>query len=215
MSVKRNKRKKAEKKIQNNLKNMTTNKLTQIEIQKGLEELFNPLKLTAPTSINHDIKTFCKKISDFQPFFINIEPELWSRQSCCNLNIDEYIKMNGGKIVCGYKIWYNKPKYMEAERHAIWLKNGVYKDISFNADGEDKILFIPDILEKQNTLEENKSKIRWGKDSRTRQLIKAQETMESIMPIPQMSNEECWNTMLTYEQWNAGERMSNIQIVNN
>lgn len=99
---------------------------------------------------------------------------------------------------------------MEAERHAIWFKDGVYKDISFNADGEENILFIPDVIEKQNTLEENKSRIRWGKDSKTKQLIKAQNGFEKMMPMQQMSNEESWNTMLTYEQWQNGQRMSNM-----
>ncbi|WP_419771419.1 MAG: hypothetical protein ACNI3C_06400 [Candidatus Marinarcus sp.] len=214
MSVKRDKKKKAEKKIQNNLKNNQTKELTQIEIQNGLKKLFDPLKLIAPKTINHDIKTFCKTISDFDPFFIHIEPEPWCRQSCCDLNIQEYIKLNGGQIVCGYKIWYNKPSYMEAERHAVWFSDGIYKDISFNADGEEDILFVPDVIEKQNTLEENKSRIRWGKDSKTKQLIKAQNNFEKIMPMQQMSNEESWNTMLTYEQWQNGQRMSNIQISN-
>jgi len=214
MSAKRDKRKKAEKKIQNNLKNSQAKELSQVEIQNGLQKLFDPLKLTTPKSINHDIKIFCKTISDFDPFFVHIEPEPWSRQSCCDLNIHEYIKMNDGKIICGYKIWYNKPNYMEAERHAIWFKDGIYKDISFNSNGEENILFIPDILKKQNTLEENKSRIRWGKDTKTKQLIKAQENMERMMPMQQMSNEESWNTMLTYEQWESGKRMSNIQIRN-
>lgn len=212
MNAKRDKRKKAEKKIQNNIKNSQTKELSHNEIYDGLQKLFDPLKLTVPKSINHDIKIFCKTISDFDPFFIHIEPEPWSRQSCCDLNIQEYIKMNDGKIICGYKIWYNKPNYMEAERHAIWFKDGIYKDISFNAEGEENILFIPDVPEKQNTLEENKSRIRWGKDSRTKQLIKEQDNMEKMMPMKQMSNEESWNTMLTYEQWQKGQRMSNIQI---
>ena len=214
MSAKRDKRKKAEKKIQNNLKSSQAKELSQVEIQNGLQKLFDPLKLTTPKSINHDIKIFCKTISDFDPFFVHIEPEPWSRQSCCDLNIHEYIKMNDGKIICGYKIWYNKPNYIEAERHAIWFKDGIYKDISFNSDGEENILFIPDILKKQNTLEENKSRIRWGKDTKTKQLIKAQENMERMMPMQQMSNEESWNTMLTYEEWESGKRMSNIQIGN-
>jgi hypothetical protein len=214
MSAKRDKKKKAEKKIQNNIKNSQAKELSQVEIQNGLQKLFDPLKLTAPKSINHDIKIFCKTISDFDPFFVHIEPEPWSRQSCCDLNIHEYIKINDGKIICGYKIWYNKPNYMEAERHAIWFKDGIYKDISFNSDGEENILFIPDILKNQNTLEENKSRIRWGKDTKTKQSIKAQENMEKMMPMQQMSNTESWNTMLTYEQWESGKRMSNIQIRN-
>ena len=215
MSTKRDKRKKAEKKKLNNLKNNQAKELSQFDIQKGLKELFNPSKLTTPKSINDDIKIFCKKISSIDPFFIDIEPELWSRQSCCDLNIKEYIKTNGGRIVCGYKIWYNNPNYIEAERHAIWCKDEIYKDISFNSEGENNILFIPDVIEKQNTLEDNESRIRWGKSLKTKQLIKAQEGFESMIPMQQMSDEESWNTMLTYEKWKDGQRMSNIQIQSN
>ena len=214
MGLKRDKRKKAEKKIQNNMTNSQTKELSPIEIQNGLKKLFDPSKLTAPKSINHDIKTFCKTISDFDPFFLSVEPELWCRQSCCDLNIHEYIKINGGNIVCGYKIWYNKPNYMEAERHAIWVKDGKYKDISFNSEGEEDVLFVPDIIEKQNTLEDNESRIRWCKDAKTKQLIKTQESFEEMTPIQQMSNKDSWDTMLTYEQWKNGQRMSNMQIRN-
>jgi len=42
---------------------------------------------------------------------------------------------------CGYNIWYHRAKYIEAERHAIWEKDGEYTDLTFNADGEDRILF--------------------------------------------------------------------------
>ena len=212
MSLKRDKKKKAEKKIQNNLQNNKKKQLTGSEIEEGLKKLFNPLKLTTPKEINSDIKSFCKLISNFEPFFIKVEPESWSRQSCCDLNVYEYIRLNGGNIICGYKIWYNHPLYIEAERHAVWFKEGVYKDISFNADGENTILFIPDILDKQNVLEDNKTKIRWGKDAKTIQLIKAQNDFEKIIPIEKMSNEKSWNTMLTYEKWMEGQRMSSILL---
>ncbi len=214
MSTKRDKRKKAEKKKQNQIKNSQSKELSQFEIENGLKELFNPKRLTTPTSINNDILEVCKKISNNEPFFLKIEPEAWSRQSCCDLNVEEYIKLNGGQMLCGYKVWYNKPKYIELERHAIWSKDGTYKDITFNAEGEENILFVLDVPEKQNNLEDNKVKIRWGKDTKTRQLIKHHEYFESLIPIQQMSNEACWSTMLTYEQWEKGQRMSNMQIIN-
>lgn len=214
MGIKRDKKKKAEKKRQNQIKNNQTKELSQFEIEKGLETLFNPKKLTTPTKINSDILEVCQRISSFEPFFIQITPEKWSRQSCCDLNVHEYIKSNGGQIICGYKVWYNAPNYIELERHALWFKDGIYKDITFNTDGEESILFLPDVAEKQSSLEDNKTKIRWGKDSKTRLLIKHQEYFESLMPIQQMSHEACWNTMLTYEQWTGGERMSNMQLLN-
>jgi hypothetical protein len=113
-------------------------------------------------------------------------------------------------MICGYKIWYHKPRYIEAERHAIWEKDGNYRDLTFNPDAEDRILFLPDSLEKQSGMKLNKHRIRWGKDGRTRQLIEVQESSERSRPIPQVSDEEAWNTMLTYEAWQKGQRMSNI-----
>lgn len=189
MGSKRDKRKKSEKKIQNNIKNSETNELTKTEIAQGLEKLFNSKKLITPVRINGDIIKLCKSVSNFEPFFIKVEPGAWSRQSYCDLNVYEYIKLNNGKIVCGYKVWYNKPKYIELERYAVWFKDDIYKDLTFNANGDESILFIPDVIEKQNTLEDNKAKIRWGKDATTRQLIKYYVRAKKLIPMEQASNE--------------------------
>ena len=102
------------------------------------------------------------------------------------------------------------PIYIEAERHAVWLLNGNYKDISFNADGEERILFLPDVPEKQGELDLNVGKIRWGKDEKTRNLIKIQEMAESFISEKKMSDEEAWNTMLTFKEWTEGQRMPSL-----
>ena len=47
---------------------------------------------------------------------------------------------------------------------------------------------------------------------KTIQLIKAQNDFEKIIPIEKMSNEKSWNTMLTYEKWMEGQRMSSILL---
>jgi hypothetical protein len=208
--AKRDKKKKARKKPNPPSSTSNARPLYSFEVLKGLQDLFKPSKLTAPVALNDDIRSFCRSISDFEPFFLDVEPESWSRQSCCNLNVQEYIKLHGGRMICGYKIWYHKPRYIEAERHAIWEKDGNYRDLTFNPDAEDRILFLPDSLEKQSGMKLNKHRIRWGKDGRTRQLIEVQESSERSRPIPQVSDEEAWNTMLTYEAWQKGQRMSNI-----
>jgi hypothetical protein len=184
--------------------------LTQQQAIRGIKNLFDPKKLTAPTEINDDIRSFCASISDFEPFFLDVEPEPWSRQSCCNLNVNEYIKSHGGKMICGYKIWYHRPIYIEAERHAVWEKDGTYKDITFNADGENRILFLPDVSEKQDTLESNGHRFRWGRDAATRQLIEIKEYDERFVQVHQLSDEMAWNTMLTYEDWKNGQRMRSL-----
>lgn len=206
--AKRDKKKKAEKK--GSSASGQIKPMSMAAIQAGLDNLFNPNKLTYPKSINDDLVKFCKNIRDEPSFFIDITPEPWSRQSCCDSNVEEYIRLNGGEIVCGYKIWYHEPIYIEAERHAVWHKDGEYRDISFNADGEDKILFVPDKPEMRATLESNNGRIRWGKNTKTRTLIEYQERIENHRSVYKMSKEKAWNTMLTYEQWKEGQRMPSL-----
>jgi hypothetical protein len=177
------------------------------QAMRELDRLIDPSKLTVPTEINEDIEKFCETISEVEPFFIDIEPEPWCRQSSCNLNVREYIRLHGGTMICGYKIWYHQPQYIEAERHAIWFKDGEYKDISFNADGENTILFLPDVPEKQGALDLNEARFRWGKDARTRQLIEILEQNERSVLRQQMDDHTAWRVMLTYEDWLKGKRM--------
>lgn len=204
--AKRDKNKKTKQKKSNILKS----KQPPRKIIASVDDIFDPKKLTTPKEINSDIQEFCSQISSHAPLFIPVTPEPWSRQSCCDLNVKEYIKLNGGEIVCGYKIWYHEPIYIEAERHAVWQKNGEYKEITFNCDGEDKILFIPDTKDKQSTLESNKMKIRWCKYASERDLIDQFEFFERTTPIQSMSNEQAWKTMITYDDWKQGKRMPSI-----
>ncbi|EKG84078.1 hypothetical protein VCHE16_3529 [Vibrio paracholerae HE-16] len=179
-----------------------------IRMQGKLDKLFDPELLTSPESIDGNILEFCKLISDSEPVFIDVEPEDWCRQSCCDLNVNEYIKANGGQIVCGYKLWYNKPNYIEGERHAVWKGNdGSLKDITFNADGETRVLFIADVAENQLSLEANKHKIRWGKTKQVQDLISFQEEAESMIPTQTMSDSDAWATAITYKDWSEGKRM--------
>jgi hypothetical protein len=53
------------------------------------------------------------------------------------------IQLHGGSMVLGYKIWYVPSLYIEAERHAVWHNpEGELVDITFNKDGEAKVLFL-------------------------------------------------------------------------
>jgi phage-related protein len=179
-----------------------------IAVQRAMEQLFNNKLLTTPKEINSDILDFCAKISENTPFFITSEPEPWSRQQCCDRNVKEYIALHGGEIVCGYRIWFNDPSYIEAERHAIWHNSGMYKDISFSPDGEQTFLFVADQVEKIGSLEDNVPRLRWGKDYDTRRLIEIQQDMESYLHVGRMTDEQAWNTMPSYAEWQGGKRMS-------
>jgi hypothetical protein len=72
------------------------------------------------------------------------------------------------------------------------------------------ILFLPDSPERQSALDQNKHRFRWGKDSTTRQLIEVQQYAESNVSMQKMSEDVAWNTGLTYEAWEKGQRMPSI-----
>ena len=180
-------------------------------MNKEIEKLFEPNKLTTPTEIDDNITAFCKAISDNEPVLLNVEPEDWSRQSCCDLNVQKYIEKHGGAILFGYKVWYNKPNYIEGERHAVWqAEDGTLKDVTFNADGEKEVLFIPDKSEMQTSLEANKQKIRWGGTPKVKSLIGFHEQAESKIPMQKMADDVAWATAITYEQWLDGNRMPSM-----
>ncbi|SOE97622.1 hypothetical protein SAMN05414139_10767 [Burkholderia sp. D7] len=100
--------------------------------------------ITTPSSINDQVVRFARTLSAASPSYLDCRPEAWSRQSCCEMNVDRYIEDHGGRKVCGYRIWYNEPLYIEGERHVVWTDGGEVRDVSFVDTGETRILFVPD-----------------------------------------------------------------------
>ena len=162
--------------------------------------------LTTPSDINEQVASFVKMISSQPPVFLDCSPELWSRQSCCDANVLKYIEGNGGQLLCGYRIWYNEPLYIEAERHAVWTDGVTVRDVSFVDTGETRILFVPD----DKGFDAAPLKIRHAFSEDDRTTVRRQEALEQQIIGGHMSAEESWDTMPTYEQWLQGKRMPNI-----
>lgn len=167
---------------------------------------FDLANLTTPEIIDQHVASFCRALSTETPIYIDVEPELWCKQSNCEMNVDKYIEQNDGEKIIGYKIWYVKRKYIEAERHVVYRKDGVYRDLTFNTDGETKILFVPD--NKKIIYDGKPLKIRSGLTQKTRLLAKQLDLQQ--IGILQMSQEESWNKMPSYEEWLKGIRMPNL-----
>lgn len=165
--------------------------------------------LTTPEKIDQKVASFCRRLSSQASFFVNVEPELWSRQSTCEMNVQKLIEQIGGLQVIGYKIWYVKNKYIEAERHVIHLLNGAYRDPTFNTDGEMTVLFVPDKNPKTPYVA-RPMKVREGFTQRARQFVVVKDQQDKL--AVQLSNEDSWDRMLTYERWLAGERMANMWL---
>ena len=169
--------------------------------------------LKTPDSLTDDVRKFCKTLSDQRPFYLSCEPEPWSRQSCCDTNVEEYIKIHGGTAMYGHRIWFNNPVYIEAESHAIWKDGNAVRDVSFVDSGDKRTLFVPAHSSFRGVFDELPEKIRHAFATRDLKLVRALNKMEASIPYTQMSREEVWATMLTYEQWMAGSRMPNMIAV--
>lgn len=125
------------------------------------------------------------------------------------MNVDKLIEQVGGEKVCGYKIWYTADTYIEAERHVVLKTPEGLRDPTFNSDGEITVLFVPD-ADQSGGYDSRPLRLRRGISLGGKRITEFLTLMEERVPFVQMSKEESWNSMITYEAWMAGERQANV-----
>lgn len=186
-------------------------KNSQTPLPSNLVELskfiLDPKKLTSPVRIDDNVKEFANTINpNAEPVFLDCQPESWSRVSCCHLNVKEYIRLNGGKMVSGYRIWYHEPYYIEGERHSVWTDDrGNLRDVSFSDDGEKRIVFIVDVQDRIE-FDSNEPKLRMACHDKVKPLLQMLEMSERMITRQVMSDDESWAKMLTFEEYKRGIR---------
>lgn len=167
--------------------------------------LFDNERLTTPATIDNNVQQFCKKISPNEtPVFLTVQPLSWSRQNYCNKNVEHMIQLQGGKMVLGYKIWYVPRLYVEAERHTVWCSpEGELVDITFNASGENRILFLSAPALKTVMVHEY-TKPRDAFHPRVRDFIELQKKAEKFQSqfIQRDDSWEGWERETSFELWN-------------
>jgi hypothetical protein len=178
-----------------------------LDLQEKIDRLFSTL--TTPTTISDRVLEFTHTLSNREPEFLNPQPELWSRQSCCDLNVAKYIEANGGFMVCGYRVWFNDPIYIEGERHAVWSDGTQLRDVSFVDSGETTILFVAD-GEISSHFDASPKKVRYAFYPADKAILRRYEEIESSVPRMEMSADDAWATMPSYEDWLAGKRTPNM-----
>ncbi|WP_046657225.1 hypothetical protein [Lysobacter capsici] len=166
--------------------------------------------LTTPAEVSDRVIKVSAKLSDQAPVYLECQPEKWSRQSCCDKNVLEYAKIHGGESVFGFRLWSNGDIYIEAERHAVWRNGDTFRDVSFVDTGETRVLFVPDSPRVVGGFEAAPPRQRFAFTPRHRQVIAALNYMETLTPRHQMTSDESWEVMPSYEEWQAGKRMPNL-----
>ena len=163
--------------------------------------------ITTPPQISPSLNDFCRTLNgNAAPVFVAVAPPLWSRRDCCYLNVERIIKEKGGESVFGYKIWANDV-YAEGVPHCIWRdRAGQLVDVTFNQDGERRILFVPVPSMTTTTYAHGGQKPRYALDPDFREVVALETDVQSATEYVWMSEEDSWNTQLTYEEWLSGKR---------
>ena len=103
--------------------------------------------ITLPRAVTPRLLEFCRSISDEKPIYITSRPASDAKPGHCFDNVETKISRAGGGVAYGWAIWHLRGLYFEAEHHGVWKKRtDVLVDVSPQANGYPKILFLPDPL---------------------------------------------------------------------
>jgi hypothetical protein len=98
-----------------------------------------------PVQITEEIERFCDRIAPGRkPVYVPVRPAAGARVSRCHVNVEGHVRVHGGGPVYGWIVWQSAA-LLHAEFHSNWLSPaGEMIDITPKADGEDRVLFLPD-----------------------------------------------------------------------
>lgn len=102
---------------------------------------------TTPKKVSKRIKKFIKEIGlNEDPMYLkHTQLSNDNRPRYCLNNCEAENKKNNTPIIYGWAIWEDKKqRFIEAEFHAVIKHRGKPCDITPRADGEERVLFIPD-----------------------------------------------------------------------
>src|SRR5688572_11887872 len=103
-------------------------------------------KVRAPRWGHRFVFLLARKIgAESDPVWVPVRPENGALPNECFYNLPDHIKKHSGSTQYGWTIWQCANLFVEGEFHAVWVSpKGEWIDITPKADGETRILFVPD-----------------------------------------------------------------------
>ena len=102
--------------------------------------------LTTPPETSEAVAKFAGHFAlSSDPQRLQVKTRSDSEESDCYVDVAKQIEEHGGEIVYGWQVWEWPRILIEGEHHAVWKsENGELMDLSYKADGEEEVVFIPD-----------------------------------------------------------------------
>jgi len=113
-----------------------------LSINLPVKNLF--AKSTTPRVISERIKSFCKKVTGNDPFYVEVNP-IGIANKCyfnCLMSVKDIVDKEDVEIVWGWLVWEGA-HMLELEHHSVLKLGDDYMDPTPTVDGEKKILFVP------------------------------------------------------------------------
>ncbi len=108
-------------------------------------KILNKNFTTTPRQITPAIQNLCAEINANEtPVFVPVKPDRDAILSECFHNVSQKVERDGGSMLYGWNLWEWSRVFVEAEHHAVWVKDGELIDVTPKHNGERKILFLPD-----------------------------------------------------------------------
>ena len=105
-----------------------------------------------PSRDNTRVRSFCTSICpDARPIYIPVEPQDGCSLARCFPNVEEIVRIRGGKLVQGWDISQIPKIQLEATWHAVWQPSRrMFVDVTPQESGQSHILFLPDVHRSYN-----------------------------------------------------------------
>lgn len=106
---------------------------------------------TPPQIDKHITRLAAKVVPGQQPIYLDVLPVSGAVPGECFANVAAKVANEGGSVVYGWQLWEWPYVLVEAEFHAVWrASDGSLHEITPKHDGDERILFLPDLRRTYN-----------------------------------------------------------------
>lgn len=113
-----------------------------------------------------------------------VDPLEGAEEGQCFFNARNAKEKFGWEICFGWLIWEHRDFWLEAERHAIvHCGSGIYRDVTPQPDGEDRILFLRDanwFFDYENPKPSFRKRMILSDRSSVRELVRANDALDKF-----------------------------------
>ena len=131
---------------------------------------------TTPKSITRHLRDLCARLKvTAEPTFVPVRSRADAALGDCFNDVKRQVEEFGGELFHGWLLWEWPGILVEAEFHGMWRSpTGDLTDVSLRGEGEEVVLFVPDVSRRFEGSRKDNVRHVTGKDPRIRTFVQNQ-----------------------------------------